>query len=86
MAPLPCILADARKGGTDRGLTLEDIDTPGHVATVVCSHYALFLKLLVHPRQHCDVPREAEESRAKSQPQCLVPTLMTSLLAQPSPD
>lgn len=60
--------------------------TPGHVATVACSHYALFLKLLVHPRQHCDVPREAEESRAKSQPQCLVPTLMTSLLAPPGPD
>lgn len=60
--------------------------TLGHVATVACSHYALFLKLLVHPRQHCDVPREAEKSRTKSQPQCLVPTLMTSLLAQPGPD
>lgn len=54
-----------------------------------CGHSGMLTICLVpqaaEPRQHCDVPREAEESRTKSQPQCLVPTLMTSLLAQPSP-
>lgn len=63
MTLLLCPLADARKGGPDRSFTLEDPGTlPGHVATVACSHHALFLNLL-NPGGTA-VPGEAEEGSA----------------------